>query len=483
MCVRRLSRVLPDAEAASLRYWIECDTLQEMTGQLVAPPRGPCLTRQGAEIPGKLKPPSFLATELRFSRLRRKVHNSEREVIRPRSKSCQRCCPEGCASVSLRSVDTCFQIASMWRTWRVFKMGYEHYMNGRVRHISCCVLLISWCVHPRLAVGDDADRSSLQEAQRAWAHYAENMLRGHYEIEGTLRHENQNTGEVISESAFTNRICGEYASAAGDSEFGSSQVATVVNPSYQFRATRSSDSQWQSEEYYAPLAAGPAGNVNVPPDDPVFRRGSLPSPAHTSVMKALCRGLMLWENWFPAMTQSTDFDVTSFAQVKDDGRDLVKIEFTYSPQKWQGNVPRDGWVLLDPKMNWLIVEAETAGEWGDGAERGVMRVRNTYDEWQIGIPLVSNQQIVIRVPEDGSATDDMWTRNYYKVAEIECHPEEYMLAAFGLMERPSEVGRPVVGSRRTMFLILGNVLVLTAIGFYAVLRWRSSRSRSRRSEK
>ena len=162
------------------------------------------------------------------------------------------------------------------------------------------------------------------------------------------------------------------------------------------------------------------------------------------------------------MVRSTGFAVTETETLVRDGRELVKVQFTYSPSSWDGNVPRDGWVVLDPQLRWLVVEAKTKGEWGGGREKGTLEIINKYNRNQAGTPLLERQEIVIRVPEDGANVDDLWTHEYEEFVGAECDPEHYTLSAFGLPEPQLDSGTKA--SRGRLFFIIGNILVIAAIG-------------------
>lgn len=351
-------------------------------------------------------------------------------------------------------------------------------MSGKCNFIAVWILVfaILWLTSVTPLIAQD-EKPNLGDAKQAWPKYIDAVLNGKYRIEGQYIHTNLNDGSLFFDNKFEMTLCGENALSIGH-VFGTDRRALKVsNSKYRFRAESEDAKTWKRKSLDVPFQLERQAVVSLPPDDPVVSRaGAFQSDAHRSAIKALCRGLIIWENWFPAMVDSSDFKIQQASYVHDNGKKLAKFEFLYQPKDWHNNIPRDGWVTLDPNAYWLIASAELKGEWGEGEsqESAILRIENKYEKNFDGtqIPILIQQDIFVKGSGKTSDVNDLWTHKYV-VSIADCRPDEFTLTAFGLPE--PELPKQGIGAR--WMIIVGNLLLAAAaVIFVAITLWKKSRT-------
>lgn len=347
-------------------------------------------------------------------------------------------------------------------------------INGIVSlSVVCCFLSFSATL-----VAQEIPENVLQVAQQAWEQYLSDVLEKPWKVDGRFRQVNLLDDSTVFDNRFELMLCGANArskSVNSSSKSVNSDGAHVVkasNERYQFRARSKDGSNWQRENVFTPMHGKSDSplKIQISADDPVagVKRGGFSSESHATVIRALGRGLLISENWFPAMTASQHFKFKRAEQVTHEGRNLTRIVFDYRPLIWKDNLPRDGWVDLDPERSWLIVRARTAAEWGPEGKfaTGTIDITNSYTEDADGLALITRQDMAVHAIEGGKAASNLWTHEY-TITPAHCSSDDFTLAAFGLSEPANEAsGR----SHLMSLLVIGNLLLVSGIIAFLVVR-------------
>jgi hypothetical protein len=142
----------------------------------------------------------------------------------------------------------------------------------------------------------------------------------------------------------------------------------------------------------APLKAGTVKAVNSQHsfilthtgDDPWIIRylGSPDDESVASGIDSVGRATLMWPwrigNWcFPRMCASRGFTAKGVVALGGEGDQLVKVTFEYRPHEEERNFVRGGWVILDPRRYWSIVEYEVRLQYPAGGV-ATTRCKNFY---------------------------------------------------------------------------------------------------------
>ena len=301
-----------------------------------------------------------------------------------------------------------------------------------------------------MAADDDAKVQSafLTEARSQWQEYVHRVAR----YEGAVRSQLTNilTGEVRMTGRGTVAVSGGWALTGGyrnqrDVQASGAWRIGGVNSMYSFDLSRDAeDAEWRIDrlEWLTQgTAAAGLEELALPPDRPVASGAEGQSVWH-SQMRSLCRGLMLDHIWFPSMIESPDFMLQSVENVESEGEALVRVQFAYLPEDPLLTRVRGGFVILDPERYWLICEAKTGGDWGEGAI-GEIVIKNEFDTSLDGVPLLAYHQMHwIGSTEEGGPVHNVvesWIDSWRQSSEDE---SDYRLSAFGLPEPQPPKRRP-----------------------------------------
>ena len=278
------------------------------------------------------------------------------------------------------------------------------------------------------------------EAKARWREYVRRVTR--YEAAGRSQLTNVVTGEVRMTGRGTGAISGTWALASG---FRSSQPGQAsshrevrgINSTYSFHLVRDTeDADWRGErlEWIAPDAAADGLQaLALPPENPIPSVAENQTVWHARV-RSVGKALMLNNLWFPSMIESPDFALRSVENVESEGRVLVRVEFVYLPDEALRTPVRGGFVILDPERYWLIREARTEADWGEGSI-GEIHIDNEFDTSLEALPLLAHHQMHwIATTDEGEPVhnvSEMWFDRWKRSSGEE---NDYRLSAFGLPE-------------------------------------------------
>ena len=163
------------------------------------------------------------------------------------------------------------------------------------------------------------------------------------------------------------------------------------------------------------------------------------------------------------------FRLESCEPVVQDGRELCKVTFDYSPgaDSKEPTEMRGGWLVVDPVLSWAIREFNVKMRWGEVSGSHV------YSDTDVTIPML--QEIHQRRTGKGGYTD--WNVVFEKLEHRDSIPEaEFGLAQYGL---PEPYGPLASGkSMRGPILILAGLLAIVVAGllYYRVRNARAAQT-------
>lgn len=137
------------------------------------------------------------------------------------------------------------------------------------------------------------------------------------------------------------------------------------------------------------------------------------------------------------MTKDPGFTVKQVAPLSRDGRELVKVEFSFRAPKDKKRTPSvQGWAVYDPSRFWVIREFEGQMVWNPAPVRGNATISATidYEETPDGIPIL--KQITRRI-KHLKDSEPVSHRFDFDLREDNVRASEFTLAAFGLPEPPA----------------------------------------------
>ena len=286
----------------------------------------------------------------------------------------------------------------------------------------------------------EGDATPLAEAKSRWQEYIQRVTR--YEAAVRSQTTNVLTGELISRGGGTVGVFGAWAlfSRSPVSHFGQTRGGWSVsrmNSTYFFSLGRDSeDADWRVDhlEWITQgTAVGGLEDLALPPKNPVTSRAESQTVWHLAT-GTVCQGLWLDHIWFPSMIESPDFVLQSVEKVEFEGEALVRVQFAYLPEEPLLARVRGGFVILDPERYWLIREARTGGDWGEGSI-GEIVIKNEFDTSLDALPLPAHRQTHwIGTTEEGEPVHnviEMWFDSWKRSSGDE---SDYRLSAFGLPE-------------------------------------------------
>ncbi len=179
-----------------------------------------------------------------------------------------------------------------------------------------------------------------------------------------------------------------------------------------------------------------------------------------------CLGLQLSHCWFPKMVSLNSFAWTSASEMEQEGKKLVRAEYTYRPPEdySRHDIVRNGTVILDPSRYWMILSAKYDCEWLNGEEKGVFDVVNTYSNLD-GYPVLASRRETVKGSslkyKDGFDYDINYTCQLDKTPHSD-DESPFRLTAYGLPEPSSSTGSAM--GRNSIFLV---VLVGAGLAWWA----------------
>ncbi len=235
---------------------------------------------------------------------------------------------------------------------------------------------------------------------------------------------------------------------------GNRGSANVVTGSGAFRLTRKeADLPWVLT-HYSPDSPDPQWLGSADPRRDVLRQTQA--------------GLYFEGEFLPDLLHKSDFSFTTATREQQEGKELIRLDFTFQPRD-NTQVPfRGGWIRVDPARSWLLHDFEFEGHWGDG--KGYRQATFEYITGPSGAPIIKRVHEIGHLPaaSDGKRTPIFEMEMDFDLHEQESVPaQEFSLSAFGLPEPTHSRQWPTY-----WFLVAAGVgcLVLAL-----VFRWRSRR--------
>lgn len=156
------------------------------------------------------------------------------------------------------------------------------------------------------------------------------------------------------------------------------------------------------------------------------------------------------------------FSIKKVAGVKQDGQDLVKIEFRYQPPKSADRRPlRGGWVLLDPSRFWTIRQFDVETQWGEKSGRHLAtftyRVSN-------GFPMIEK---IVNQPTIGEVSAVEFVYDF-DLHEGDPPDSDFTLSAFGF---PEPKGAPLPDKGMPWIVWIAAVAVASLLLGTLLRRW------------
>jgi hypothetical protein len=188
-------------------------------------------------------------------------------------------------------------------------------------------------------------------------------------------------------------------------------------------------------------------------------------------------GLLIFKPFvfgMPEMFRMSAFEAVDVVSAPQDGQELVRITFRYSPEDRENDRLRGGILVLDPSRDWVIRRAELDLE-AIGETTGPWKYIHEYQykDGPNGHPLLTRTEL----------RNSQWDRGaisyeFYSVGETNMHerkviPEsEFTLSAYGL---PEPDWAPPKRTLWYLWLGLAGILCLMAgAGLAWLKKWRSS---------
>ncbi len=290
--------------------------------------------------------------------------------------------------------------------------------------------------------GDALQQWFMREAPQGWAKYQAFWQT----LQGVSVGERRDDGKRTFRSRYSFRQCnGNRLDQIEDFKTGSYEAGVGANNSnYSFRLRRiAPDKPWLIQDLSKKVSPDTAELWGVP------------------VIGLSCANNV----YLPVLIRSPKFTVVSVARQPDDGRELVRVTFTNSDEKFP---VRRGWFLLDPKHDWVVRK-------GESELRTSLPTRSTfeynYKEGSDHHPIITRSSYR-SITKDGQRVAYSYEiTTDYDLYEQKSVPEsEFTLSAFGLPE-PTWAQ-----ARRPLYLWVG-VLGAGCLGL-ALLLWRRHKGRA-----
>lgn len=191
----------------------------------------------------------------------------------------------------------------------------------------------------------------------------------------------------------------------------------------------------------------------------------------TSRIESYGRAMLMWpwhiSNWsFPKICRSPGFHLKTVAPVESGGVQLAQVSFEYAPREEERNFVRGGWVLLDPRRSWCIVEYEVRLEYPLG-DRAVARCKNFFaDDGRGAVRPVRAELHQETVEADRRFTDRMQFLRYeHRTVPV----SEFTLDAYGIHLRSATSRGRLVG------LLFSAGILAVVIAVFLRRRYRKAR--------
>lgn len=317
------------------------------------------------------------------------------------------------------------------------------------------VFALVWSIGPGGRAGaEDGKASLLSDASKAWSSLKDfsEHLEGQFTETVTFSDSSMPSSKSVTQFLISNGNVRFEIQKGKDKAV----IAGAFNPSYFFLLNGETGAGFQ-------VAQIQPSTVRVP---------TSPHTPAAYVLEYVYAPWFFMQKPLAAWLKDPDFVVKKVTSHPQDGRMLLRAEFTYVPKKASGDVPlkmltfyEPSWVILDPDNYWTIQEHLITTWYGN--QRG----RVTYGERVGGFPMAKRAERI----STGARTKDVKTTRWEidRIAHRMIPESEFTLSAFGLPE-------PSFGPRRfgnwPILLALAAVFAALAVTLRRVLRRREAQA-------
>jgi hypothetical protein len=298
------------------------------------------------------------------------------------------------------------------------------------------------------------------EAPAAWKALADRLLRS--EGEGTrIETATDGSGQEAErkETRISFRVAGSAVRIEATGAESGNQVVFCMNSRYGFQLNRDAEADPFVIRSTVPRIGG---------DVPTAQSG-VAGTGFEEYDNALLQ--FLGSPWIvdgrplAAMVCQSDSKIHSVTPVEFDGRDCVKVRFSYFPADEREDELQDATVVLDPARNWSVQEYDGKTSWGKVA--GEVQYDAAAGDWPVPQKVT---QRMLAASKEGPAITRTMTFEFDKIEERNVPEAEFTLTAFDFPELPVPGDQSMPSGRRRL-LIMGNVFLGSLFALLLVVRF------------
>jgi len=313
-----------------------------------------------------------------------------------------------------------------------------------------------------------ADESRLHERLRkegpqAWSTLAENLL--HSAGDGMrIETTKDGSGETLERQAtrISFRVAGPAARIEATGEETGNQVVFCMNARYAFQLNRDAEAQ-----PFVLRATRPREDAS---SSPLGIAGLEFPEIDAALLQFLGAPWIVDGRPLSLLICQADSKIHSVTPIEHDGRDCVKVRFSYFPTDEKENEFEEATVILDPARKWSVQEYDCTTSWG----KLTGEVQYGTEESAEAVP----QHVSVRLQT--ASEESAYTREItfeFNALQSQIVPEaEFTLSAFDFPELPFEGARPATPPTKRRWLIWGNVFLGSVFALILLARyWRDRR--------
>lgn len=193
----------------------------------------------------------------------------------------------------------------------------------------------------------------------------------------------------------------------------------VMNPKYAFSLSGRTPKKWELDRLDADAAGG-------------FKNLVTGGPPNRSVLTWIARGLVLEQHRLPEWVNEPQFVLKEVSTAKGERKDLMRVDFDYSPKNIMDSWVRGGWMLLDPSRHWVLTEYQVGFDW---EVDGKGTVTATYEYQENGrFPIIKRSLTQYKGITQANKPWETRVLLEFDLYEKSLSDSEFTLSAFGLPE-------------------------------------------------
>jgi hypothetical protein len=273
------------------------------------------------------------------------------------------------------------------------------------------------------------------------------------------------SGKIVERNAtrISFRIAGPAVRIEATGEESGNQVVFCVNSRYGFQLNRDAEAQPFIIRSTKPRESDEASS------SPLGIAGSDFAEFDTTLLQFLAAPWIVDGRPLSLMICQADSKIQSVTPVEFDGRDCVKVRFSYFPTDEDEGEFQDATVILDPARKWSVQEYDCTMGWG----KLTGEVKYATDDTVEPFP----QHVAIRMqgPSEESEFVREVTFEFNALEHQDVPDTEFTLSAFGFPELPFEGGRPATPSAKHRWLIWGNAFLGSVFALILLVRYLRER--------